>query len=544
VADARDAEPDKLRAALLGLRKRLALAIREAGPDGPSATLRSADSRAEDLLGRLANISPEARGRLSTIQRDFRADFDVKLRQFQDNLAPTPVTVDVLPEEVRRKFMGRTGTFLMQITPAVNTWNREGVEQFVRELRTVDAAVTGSPVISYEASRLMEMAYFDGTLYAGLLVIGLAAMMLRRPRDTVLAVLPMFLGTLWTIGFMNAVGLSFNLANVWALPLIIGAAAEYGLNVALRDREALEHGGPRLAQSTVMAVVLNGLTTVAGFSSLMFARHQGMFGLGLVLTVGAVAGLAAALLVLPVLLRLFSRAPAPVRINSGLVEASMTGKRSCVVLVTLLSLAAVGSVGARAAGAGEPTERVRSVVDRLYRLASSPAPTVEDRRQRDVAAAEVMEQLFDWQTMARLTLRQHWEKRTPAERDEFTRLFAELFRHAYLTRLSLVDANAFRYEGDTIAGEQATVNTQVVTKRGSVIGVAYGLARSGGRGWRVHDVRVEGISLLDNYRTQFAAIIARSSYEALVERLRARVREHGSGSSASRPTARQGASGS
>lgn len=322
IGAAREAEPDKLRAALRGLRKRLALAIREAGPDGASATLRSAEARAEELLGRLGSVSPETRRRLTTIQADFRSEFSAKLRQFQDNLAPTPVTVDALPEEIRRQFVGRSGTFLMQVTPAVNTWNRAGVEQFVSELRSVDAAVTGSPVISYEASRLMEKAYFEGTLYATLLVIALAAIMLRRTRDTVLAVLPMVLGTLWTVGFMRAAGLSFNLANVWALPLIIGAAAEYGLNVSLRDREALEHGGPRLAPSTVMAVLLSGLTTIAGFSSLMLAQHQGMFGLGLVLTVGAVSGLTASLIVLPVLLRRFSRARAPLRTNTRLVEVS------------------------------------------------------------------------------------------------------------------------------------------------------------------------------------------------------------------------------
>jgi predicted RND superfamily exporter protein len=209
----------------------------------------------------------------------------------------------------------------MQVSPSVNTWNRDGVEHFVGDLRTVDPAVTGSPVISYEASRLMERAYFEGTLYATLLVLGLAAVMLRRVRDTLLAVTPMLLGTLWTVGFMKLAGLSFNLANVWALPLIIGASAEYGLNVALRHREALEHGGPALPHSTVMAVVLNGLTTVAGFSSLMLARHQGMFGLGLLLTVGAVSGLTASLIVLPVLLRLWSGAPSTAR-RTGLVEAS------------------------------------------------------------------------------------------------------------------------------------------------------------------------------------------------------------------------------
>jgi phospholipid transport system substrate-binding protein len=220
----------------------------------------------------------------------------------------------------------------------------------------------------------------------------------------------------------------------------------------------------------------------------------------------------------------------------------MTRKGCCALLLTVLSLAPLGPFGAHAAMGGEPTERVRSVVDQLYRLASSPATTAKERRQRDVAAAQVMDPVFEWQTMARLTLRQYWDKRTPAERDEFTRLFAELFRQAYLTRLSLVDANAFRYAGDTITGEQATVSTQVVTKRGSAIGITYGLLRVDGRGWCVQDVRVEGMSLLDNYRDQFTAIIARSSYEALVERLRSRTREHGSGASASRPPARQGAS--
>src|SRR5262249_5836537 len=91
----------------------------------------------------------------------------------------------------------------------------------------------------------------------------------------------------------------FNLANVWALPLIVGAAAEYGLNVALRHRES-----GMLPAATVKAVLLNGLTTLAGFGSLMVGRHQGIFGLGLLLSIGALAGLASSLLVLPARLRL------------------------------------------------------------------------------------------------------------------------------------------------------------------------------------------------------------------------------------------------
>ena len=522
VGSAGPEEPTQLRAALSTLRERLALAIREAGEDGPSARLLSADGRARDLLERLGRVDTETRRRLEAIQAEFRLDFEAKVRKFQTNLAPTRMTVDDLPEELRRKFIGRTGELLMRISPSVNTWNRDGVERFVAELRTVDAAVTGSPVISYEASRMMERAYFEGTLYAALLVLALAAVMLRRASDTVLSVLPMVLATLWTVGFMKLAGVSFNLANVWALPLIIGAAAEYGLNVALRHREAVEIGGSAFAHSTVMAVVLNGLTTITGFSSLMLARHQGVFGLGLVLTVGALAGLAASLIVLPVLLRLWSRVTASVGADVRLATASMTRKRLCVILTAVLPFV-LASAGP--ATAGEPTERVRSTVDDLYRVMSTTSGL--SLRERESAAARVMDDLFDWRAMARDALRQHWEGRSASEREEFTRLFADLFRRAYVARVSLVDAKSFNYLGDKITGDRATVTTQVATKRGSTINVAYALERDADRPWRVQDVLVEGMSLLENYRTQFTSIITRSSYETLVQRLRSRVQEQG-----------------
>jgi hypothetical protein len=237
------------------------------------------------------------------VQTSLGDDFFAKLRQLQDNLAPSPVTVAGLPDELKRKFVGGTGQFLMRVHPAIDTWDRDGAREFVKQLRAVDPAVTGSPVISYEASRLMERAYFEGTLYALVLVTALTAIMFRRLRDVLLALTPLVLGTLWAIGFMRAFGLAFNLANVWGLPLIIGAAAEYGLNVALRYRECAADGHAVLPRSTVMSVLLNGLTTISGFGSLMIARHQGIFGLGLLLTVGAAAGIASSLLVLPALLR-------------------------------------------------------------------------------------------------------------------------------------------------------------------------------------------------------------------------------------------------
>ena len=68
--------------------------------------------------------------------------------------------------------------------------------------------------------------------------------------------------------------------------------------------EGRDHGGPLVARSTVMGVLVSGLTTIVGFGSLMVADHRGIFGLGLLLTLGTVTSLVASLVVLPVLLKL------------------------------------------------------------------------------------------------------------------------------------------------------------------------------------------------------------------------------------------------
>jgi hypothetical protein len=167
----------------------------------------------------------------------------------------------------------------------------------------VDADVTGPPVTSYEAIDLIRRGYLFGSLYALLLVAVVAAVTFRSARGTALAVAPLILGVLWTLGLMRVFDLRFNLANVWALPLIIGTAAEFGLNLYVRHLQARESGGPTLGRSTVMAVVLNGSTTLGGFAGLMVASHRGIFSLGLLLVIGCTAILFASLGVLPVLIQ-------------------------------------------------------------------------------------------------------------------------------------------------------------------------------------------------------------------------------------------------
>ncbi len=304
---------DRLSEAVRALKRRLDLAASEAGEKLPK-DLRQLRDQTETLLLRLMAADREmAEPALTHLQAQLYRDFVDKFHTLQRNLRPRPVELADLPEELRRKFVGASGRFLLQVHPKVDIWERAGAERFVAELRSVDPDVTGAPVITYEAIRLMERAYVQGTAYAFVLVGGLTFWMIRRVRLTLLALLPLALGLVWTIGLMKVFELKFTMANVWGLPLIIGTSAEFGLNIVMRYLEGREHGGPLVARSTVMAVALNGLTTIVGFGSLMIAHHQGIFGLGLLLTLGSACGLLASLVVLPVVLRMLPRPAATQR---------------------------------------------------------------------------------------------------------------------------------------------------------------------------------------------------------------------------------------
>jgi len=304
-------DPSRLVGSLETLKRRFTIAANEAPEGDVRGKLKLVAEDIGRLVVKIRQTDPQvSQPALTHLQNQIYRDFVRSFQRLQDNLSPKPIGLADVPSELRAKFISDGGRFLLQIHPGVDIWDREGAQRFVSDLRSVDPDVTGTPVITYEALHLMERAYRQGTIYAILLVTLVTALTLRRLRETVLALLPLGLGLMWAFGLMYFFGLKFNMGNVFGLPLILGAAAEYGLNIVLRFMEGRDHGGPLIARSTMMAVLVSGLTTIAGFGSLMVADHRGIFGLGLLLTLGTATSLIAALVVLPVLLRMVPvRAP-------------------------------------------------------------------------------------------------------------------------------------------------------------------------------------------------------------------------------------------
>ena len=303
---ARPLDLPALIAALETLKRRLDFASAPRGNGGPPEEILVVARATSALLDR---IQAPRRGAVEIALADYQArlaaDFTEQWRRLQLASRPTPLTLGDLPPELQRKFIGKSGHLLVQIYSRHDPWDEPSQARFVEELRTIDRDVTGQPVVGYESMRLIGSSFRLGLTCAFVLVAGISALMIRRVRETALAMMPIILGTLWAVGVMHAAGLRFNLVNVWALPLIIGSAAEYGVNIVLRSLEAPAHGGgSRLGRSTVMGVVFNGLTTVAGFGCLLVAHHRGVWSLGLLLVIGSVTTLVASLVVLPTLMHL------------------------------------------------------------------------------------------------------------------------------------------------------------------------------------------------------------------------------------------------
>lgn len=174
------------------------------------------------------------------------------------------------------------------------------------------------------------------------------------------------------------------------------------------------------------------------------------------------------------------------------------------------------------AQAGAPTEELRGHIDQVVKILQRPDLHGEGKAiERRTAVRKVANDFFDFQETAKRSLGRHWPERTPAEREEFTRLLADLVERAYIGKIDRYSGENVSYVGESIEGDQATVRTKILTKQGSQVPVDYRVLRQGGR-WRVYDVIIEGVSLTASYRTQFNKIIQTSSFEDLVAKLKAK----------------------
>jgi phospholipid transport system substrate-binding protein len=199
----------------------------------------------------------------------------------------------------------------------------------------------------------------------------------------------------------------------------------------------------------------------------------------------------------------------------------MEGLRLGRVAIRLVALVLVVLAPATGWGA-EPTEQLKTQLERVLQVTQDPEVKKGGRVAERRAVRKIAEEIFDFGDTARRALARHWAQRSAAEREEFVAVFTDVFEHAYLSKVELLQGDRVAYLGDSIEAGVATVRTKLTTKQGSQLGVDYRMQQRGSSGrWMVYDVLIEGVSLVDNYRNQFNSVIQRSSYQELVRRLKA-----------------------
>lgn len=281
------------------------------GSDGDGSTPSNKDlERARQLLDgirpKLAEGDPASVTQtLATFQGKLFTDLEKKMAVLRENLQASPMTVADLPKELRERFVGNEGTYLLKIFPRGNIWARKPVQEFVREVRSVDPNAIGDPITAWEYGQSMERGYILGGIYAAIAMVVVILWSFGNVGHLLLALLPLVIGSAWTLGLMGLFGVNFNLANLIILPLIVGYGIMNGLHIVKRWQKEGRKGSI-IANSTGRAVFLSASTTMVGFGSLMVASHRGIFSLGFLLSMGVGSILLASLTLLPAVLWVLS----------------------------------------------------------------------------------------------------------------------------------------------------------------------------------------------------------------------------------------------
>ncbi|WP_166820795.1 MMPL family transporter [Thalassoroseus pseudoceratinae] len=283
-----------------------------------------------------------------------------------------PLGWDDLPTQLQNRFVsnpaeGESRKWLLQIYPKDEIWDADPLAHFVQDLRSVDPNVTGTPLQNHEASRQIQQSYRNASLYAlavvlivllmdflckeqkllvllpPLAVVVFAAMMLQTRRieisptvlisaylvmivasasildyqnlrDALLAMVPPVAGGLLMFGWFAVFGIDLNPANLIVLPLVLGIGVDDGVHVVHDFR--LQRGTRyRTSSSTMNAITLTSLTTMAGFGSMLMAAHRGLASVGLVLVIGVGGCLFVSLVMLPAMLTCLSSGDAEAEIE-------------------------------------------------------------------------------------------------------------------------------------------------------------------------------------------------------------------------------------
>lgn len=201
----------------------------------------------------------------------------------------------------------------------------------------------------------------------------------------------------------------------------------------------------------------------------------------------------------------------------------LDGKNKLKLIILLgICLLTLPSISA----AATPDLVVSQTVDEVISIlsdASLKGEAKKEERRKKIRAA--ISKGFNFEAMSKRSMGKYWKKRTPAERKEFTELFRKLIEGSYISKIEGFTKEKILYEKARTKKNISIVKTKIVLSKGTEIPINYRLMKRGDR-WSIYDVTIEGVSLVRNYRTQFSSVLRKKPYSALVEQLKAKIKDN------------------
>jgi len=208
------------------------------------------------------------------------------------------------------------------------------------------------------------------------------------------------------------------------------------------------------------------------------------------------------------------------RIKAVVISATMKAilLARCIVVSILFLLCCLVLPGV--SRAGSPTEQVRATVDKALTIVTRS--NQRSKAQLEEQRAKLIEAIyprFDFPEMAKRSLGPNWARRTPEEQREFVEIFAALMGRAYAENIESYISQSVLYTRESEERDFAQVDTRIVGNNQAPFTINYKLHRVD-QEWKVYDLVIEDISVVNNYRSQFDRVIARSSFAELVRALK------------------------
>lgn len=211
------------------------------------------------------------------------------------------VTLDTLPAFFKERFRGMNGDWRVDVVPREDMRDPAALQRFVDSVEAFDPAVVGTPLQISKAGAVVSQAMVTAVGVAGVAIVLITYLLLRRLRTVLAILLPLVLAGLLTIAASVAFDIAFNYANIIVLPLLIGLGVDSGIHVAMR-RAGVASSTALFETSTPRAVLFSGLTTIAAFATLGVSEHQGTASMGIMLAIAVTVTLLCSIVLTPILM--------------------------------------------------------------------------------------------------------------------------------------------------------------------------------------------------------------------------------------------------